>query len=329
MILNLKLLATPSIELDIDSSVFFLQTEVEILFQQLFKKIPKMDFLPAVQKSTSPENLVHKINNIALFLQIIPKLTTNMRIYRNLTKNKAIHYSETTSADIANSETIKIFTHKFFPNDLVISEEEKYHLVKEPQGVIFSDPIDGTRPFAEGGKNCCVVFTRFDINKNNTIDKGFSIIYEPFNKILTIGISGLGIFTFRAKGIPNRPNKNLFLASPHPEFDKALLKGLHKKLRFINLGSASIGMNRMLFNYGDLYIWKKVLLWDLLPGALNLHIIGKQVFNFVKNENIFPLKVADLIDICEKSKGKNDLELTNTAVTNSRRARQAVVKLFN
>ena len=75
--------------------------------------------------------------------------------------------SEVTSVDIANHLELVNFIGTYFPNDIIVSEEEvndnpEYTFTKDA-GVWYVDPLDGTREYTMGLNEWCIQVCRWDI----------------------------------------------------------------------------------------------------------------------------------------------------------------------
>ena len=262
-------------------------------------------------------------------LRSLEKISEILEHYRMLLRVKSADPKIQTKADLAVTQIWRAYAHKLLPNDHIISEEEPTHFSNQPEGVVVFDPIDGTKQYVEGRNNCCVVFQRLEIGAHQQLGDGFALIWEPYNRVMVLGVSGLGVFVTNRKIVPRKSNKSLIVNLASTSDEKTRRKTAHVQqiieqqfpdgVSYNFLGSASVGLSRFITGEIDLHIRHTAKLWDILPGIWIAHLLGKKVAYYHPiTKNVFPISLSTLEDLAaRKTEGKEDRKLHHVIAAQS------------
>jgi fructose-1,6-bisphosphatase/inositol monophosphatase family enzyme len=109
-----------------------------------------------------------------------------------------------TQADKDASMVIRRAILEDFPDDFVICEEDDVsHTAPRPSAFWLSDPLDGTRAFAEGSDDYCVIIA-YIVDNHPEI----GVIYFPSSNRILFGSSGGGAWMQESNGLPTSLSHN-------------------------------------------------------------------------------------------------------------------------
>ena len=225
-----------------------------------------------------------KRRNLKEYITGFHELCKSTGRYQLDNQNKAIvdmksDETPVTDVDIHSSELIVNFIKRKFPQDVIISEENKeennaynsYWLV---------DPIDGTKNYISGGGQFCICIAL--IEENYPV---FGIIYVPSKKQFYYAIKNEGCYlmeddkSLQALKIKNTPLQNILLSS---SIRKSVINVISNHLpshRIIQLSSAikfaMIASSNGVFSVrlGPTYEW------DTAAGQCIVEEAGGQFLN--------------------------------------------------
>ena len=283
-----------------------------------------VNFRKASRGTLNKPETQERLRQLNMFLPLLTEITNIMKSYRNSHSAATnVEMAVVTKVDLEITNLIQTYIAANYPEDMVICEENETIFQKNPKGVWIYDPLDGTKTFKEGGRNCCFVLSRMEINKDGKLVDGFSIIWEPFNNVLNIGISGIGVIVagnrkFRAVNLYRRSllaNTNSYIQNKPNKENDFMLHALPFNIAKTHKGSGSVELMHILAGKTDLYLRSASKLWDFLPGAFICHIAGRDVFFYDSRTSVFPLDLQQIIDICSNSQEKSSRKIKKVAIT--------------
>jgi len=301
-------------------------SDINDALNQFFRQMDiKSDitFIESVEKSECEVEVLDLI-------KLLPEITDIFKKYHGIKKEEAVNIDVITKADLEITAIVNKFVTQKFPDDLIISEEEKTKILKNPKGIVIFDPLDGSKPYAEGQDNCCFAFSRLTID-GDSLQGGWSLIWEPFNNVLTIGICGLGVFLCGISSVKNTKTVNITSFRSEKElvaYGETIIKQAFGDVEYSFMGSSSVEFNRVISDEIDVILRREKKLWDFIPGALMCQIIGKQVFYHNTNEDIFPLQFKDIIEILLNAPRLNERKLKHITICGTEEERNKICQAF-
>jgi myo-inositol-1(or 4)-monophosphatase len=208
-----------------------------------------------------------------------------------------------TQADLLANKIISEAIHHNFPNDFILSEEEKELPDRNQfQNIWLIDPIDGTREFVKKNDQFAI---SVGLSVGGSADLG--IVLNPATCELFLGIKNLGV-TYSKPNNPDLLNwKRILEVSPlntpphclvsNTEFDKGSYSESFWKdeLKMVPIGSIAYKLALLSAGKSDLCISLRPKSdWDigagvalvLASGGICQTIIGAKEFNFSEEETV-------------------------------------------
>ncbi|MDD5457286.1 MAG: hypothetical protein PHV30_09685, partial [Candidatus Margulisbacteria bacterium] len=281
-----------------------------------------VNFRKASRGTLNKPETRERLRQLNLFLPLLQEITGIMTSYRNSHNISVdVEMDIVTKADLEINSLIENYISANYSGDMIISEENETVFQDKPKAVWIYDPLDGTKTFKEGGRNCCFVLSRMEINKDDKLAEGFSIVWEPFNQVLTIGISGIGVIVagnrkfdrinLFKKGL--FVNTNSYIQNKLNKENDFMLHALPFNIAKTHKGSGSVELMHVVTGKTDIYLRSAGKLWDFLPGAFICHIAGRTVFFYDTRDPVFPLDFQKIINICTGSSVKSDRKIKKVA----------------
>ena len=298
---------------------------VEELYGQLGYEKPSMTFIESGGRGHSG------IEDIVALIGILPEVTTIFKKYHGSKKGEEVEIQEVTPGDLDITGLLNGFVGWKYPGDMVVSEEDETTFRDNPDGVVLFDPIDGTKNFAEGGYNCCFAFCRLPL-EDGKLDGGYALIWEPFNRVLTLGIDGVGVYVFGREQDNHKnviANVNSFEEQKKKAvYGRKILGKVFDRVDYSISGSGSVESARCVAGDVDVFLRKNQKLWDFIPGAYINHLAGKDVFFHNRNEDVFPLDYDGLIDALNHSRKKDERKFECVTITPNIGVRENICRAY-
>ncbi len=292
--------------------------------EDVFKgKDPGCLFIPQEGTLYSEESVL-KLTKI---LGAIQKIDPVFHEYRGKKGNRA-KKDIVTEADIKITNIMNDRIQELFPKDMVVSEEEKQQPMENPEGVVIFDPIDGTKNFFEGSNDCCTAFCRLK-NDDGLLMPEFAFIWEPFNKVLSLGIKGIGVAVYGKEALKNDCiAANIIQFTEEEEKRKQLAPIIEKafgEVKYPITGSESVEGRRFVCGETDVILKESSKLWDFFSSAVLCSLAGREVFFYDDNRDVFPASLNEIYRIIEKAEEKDQRKIKKVCMCQNPEQRERII----
>jgi len=239
---------------------------------------------------------------IAIIKNIIPEIITNiLKIYKQSFEiNIKSDNSPVTEADLISNSIIINTIKKYFPDDMILSEETKDDIKRvEEEEVWIIDPLDGTKEFIK--KN-----DEFSVNiafvKNKEPLFGF-VIFPAFNfyyfakknqGAYFVDLKNNQIEQIKCSKVEKLEEAKLVISKSHKtKFEEEIIKNLKIK-NFYEIGSA-LKICKIADGSADFYIRNAPLNeWDICAAHIILLEAGGYLTDFTNKEITYNNKITKI-----------------------------------
>jgi 3'(2'), 5'-bisphosphate nucleotidase len=214
-------------------------------------------------------HLNHELETIIKIIKSASNLIQDIRARGFEIKYKGDASDPVTEADLAASDFLMKEISRYFPNDLIVSEEAPLpEEVSEQKRIWFIDPIDGTKEFIKNGLEWSVMV---GLAENNRPILG--VVYWPMEDKLYYATKDQGAYV-ESKGnksklsvAPPQNPKEARIIQSRSHYDKKVDE-IAKKLgitQMLKQGSIGLKLGSIAEGKADLYfnLSGKCHLWDL------------------------------------------------------------------
>jgi myo-inositol-1(or 4)-monophosphatase len=211
-----------------------------------------------------------------------------------------------TSADLASENVILTNIRRFFPDDLILSEESGWtgDAFADGRHVWIIDPLDGTTNFANGYPFYCVSIARAII-QSGMMNVELGGVYDPVRERLYLAARGQGATCNGEKLAvrPDRPPEEAFLVTGFAYHrDEELSQDVERFLKVAERsqsirrdGAAALDLAMVAEGIYDGYWETGINAWDVAAGSLLVEEAGGIVSNLGSEGRVFNLQQSSIV----------------------------------